>query len=93
VTAQPCGCLPEPLTLADRIAAARAVPGNLGDGWMSRNARDMVVIAAFAGFDRAEAVRRVALRSNPSRTTNAATVERVLDEMHTEWVDAHEVAR
>lgn len=71
------------------IEAAAAVPRDLGDGWMSRNARDMIVIAAFAGFDRAEVVRRVALRSHPGRTTNAATVERVMAEMDAEWGTTH----
>ena len=67
------------------IAAAQAV-GNVGDGWMSRNAQDMVRIAAFAGFDTDTLVRRVAFATvgNRGRTINAASVERVMEQMEAE---------
>lgn len=70
------------MTGAERVAAAQAV-GNVGDGWMSRNAQDMVRIAAFAGFDTDALVRRVAFATvkNTGRTINAASVERVMGEM------------
>lgn len=34
-----------------RCARAREIPDRFGEGWMSKSARDMVRIAAFAGFD------------------------------------------
>ncbi len=43
-----------------RAAMARALPPNFGEGWLSRPARDMVRMAAFAGFDVSALVRRLA---------------------------------
>lgn len=72
--------------IARRVAAAQAV-GNVGDGWMTRSARDTVRIAAFAGFDVDVLVRRVALSTvrNRGRLINAASVERVMGEMTDEF--------
>ncbi|KQP62994.1 hypothetical protein [Nocardioides sp. Leaf285] len=65
-----------------RAACARlALRPEAGDGWLSANARDMIRIAAFAGFDPDEVLRRVAMRAHPERDVNVRTVEAVLDEM------------
>lgn len=67
---------------SERAKAARlAVMDDFGDGWMTKGARDMIRIAAFAGFDVHELKRRVALSTNPSRLVNAGSVERVMGEM------------
>lgn len=64
--------------------ARGAVPGDFGEGWMTATARDTVRIAAFAGFDVPELVRRIAVASDPDRMTNAGTVERVMGDMEAE---------
>lgn len=65
-----------------RAAIARgAITADFGEGWMTSSARDMVRIAAFAGFDVQALVQRVAMTANPNRMTNAATVDRVMGEM------------
>ena len=43
-----------------RAARARGVSDSYGQGWMSRLARDMVIVAAFAGFDLYELTLRLA---------------------------------
>jgi hypothetical protein len=63
---------------------ANQLPERFGDGWLSKNAQDMVRVALIAGFDAKELIRRIALRPRPGRvgaTTNAATVEHVMAEM------------
>lgn len=70
---------------AERVeAASSAAPEGWGEGWSSAAARDMIRIAAFAGFDPAEVRRRVVRAGRPGRAINAATVERVMAEMQTE---------
>jgi hypothetical protein len=65
-----------------RAAIARnAISADFGEGWMSKAARDMVRIAAFAGFDVKDLVHRVAKTADPNRTTNVATIERVMAEI------------
>lgn len=69
-----------------RAAAARAALLDLeGDGWMTSSARDLVRIAAFAGFDVQELKLRVALSTSPDRMVNAASVDRVMGEMWAEF--------
>lgn len=71
---------------ARRAEIARgAIRADFGEGWMTGGARDMVRIAAFAGFDIPELVKRVAMTANPDRMTNARTVDRVMDEMFREF--------
>lgn len=78
------------LTIDQRVHNAQtAVAAGFGDGWMSSSARDMIRIAGFAGFDVAQLKLRVAKSSNPNRSVNTATVERVMAELATEWDAAH----
>ena len=44
----------------ERAALARALPKDFGEGWMSKQAQDMMHIAAFAGFDMQDLTRRLA---------------------------------
>lgn len=64
--------------------ASGAIRADFGEGWMTSAARDMIRMAAFAGFDVQDLVKRVAMTANPDRTTNAATIGRVMDEMYAE---------
>ena len=73
-----------------RAAIARgAVPGDFGEGWMTTGARDMVRIAAFAGFDIPTLVKRVALATKHDGYTGPRLVERVMGEMTDEYDAAH----
>jgi hypothetical protein len=66
-------------------ATAVGLPRRFGDGWLSRNARDLMQISILlGGFDQDELVRRVVAAGSPDRTTNTATVDRVLGEMYDE---------
>jgi len=56
-----------------------ALPRDFGDGWMTRNARDLAKIAVtFGGFDAKLVARRLAAVNGRGSRINAATVERVL---------------
>jgi hypothetical protein len=68
-----------------RAAIARgAVPGDFGEGWMTSGARDMVRIAAFAGFDIPTLVQRVAVATKHDGMTGPRLVERIMGEMDAE---------
>jgi len=60
------------------------LPKDFGDGWLSKNANDLVrVIVGFVCPTEAEAVefiKRIAF-SSPNRKANVRTVERIIDEM------------
>lgn len=73
-----------------RAAIARgAVRADFGEGWMTTGARDMVRIAAFAGFDVPALVQRVAMASaHRDGMTGPRLVERVMDEMYAETAPA-----
>lgn len=64
--------------------ARGAVPGDFGEGWMTSGARDMVRIAAFAGFDIPTLVQRVAIATKHDGMTGPRLVERVMGEMQDE---------
>lgn len=67
----------------------KLLPEGYGDGWMSKNAQDLVRIAVyFAGFDAAEVTNRIFATSNPKLTCNTATVQRVLQEIDMEIKEA-----
>ncbi len=70
-----------PVSIMERLAKGGELPKGFGDGWLSKNAADLVRIGLIAGFDRTELVRRLCFACDPSRITNAATVGRILDEM------------
>lgn len=68
-----------------RAAIARgAIRADFGEGWMTTGARDMVRIAAFAGFDVPELVKRVAMATKHGGNTGPRLVERVMGEMEDE---------
>lgn len=68
-----------------RAAVARgAIRADFGEGWMTTGARDMVRIAAFAGFDIPELVRRVAIATKHDGMTGPRLVERIMGEMDAE---------
>lgn len=68
-----------------RAAIARgAIRADFGEGWMTSGARDMVRIAAFAGFDVPELVKRVAFATRHTGMTGVRLVERVMGEMEDE---------
>ena len=64
--------------------ARGAVPGDFGEGWMTTGARDMVRIAAFAGFDIPTLVQRVAIATKHDGMTGPRLVERIMGEMDDE---------
>jgi hypothetical protein len=62
-----------------------ALPRDFGKGWMTQAARDLARVAAgFGGYDTRELARRLTRAGSAKRMLNAATVERVLDEMYAE---------
>lgn len=85
------GTLPATSTYLDaeferRAAIARgAVNGDFGEGWMTTGAKDMIRIAAFAGFDIPDLVKRVALATKHDGMTGPRLVERVMGEMTDEF--------
>lgn len=71
---------------ARRAQIARgAVAADFGEGWMTPGARDMVRIAAFAGFDVPDLVKRVALATKHDGMTGVRLVDRVMGEMADEF--------
>lgn len=61
------------------------LPQGFGNGWLTRNAHDLMQIAIlFGGFDRDELIRRVVASGDPERMTNAGTVEGILGKMFDE---------
>ena len=78
------------LELADfarRARLARAISKDFGQGWMSRNARDMVRVAAFAGFDvQALTVHIATTQRDSHRQVNIATVLRCMQEIENDEV-------
>lgn len=57
---------------------------NYGDGWLSCEARDMLQVYSsfvFIGDEQERVLRAVALGGTPGRTTNMATVDRVINEL------------
>lgn len=72
-----------------RAAIARgAISADFGEGWMTSGARDMIRIAAFAGFDIPELVKRVAFATKHDGMTGVRLVDRVMGEMSDEFPDA-----
>ena len=60
-----------------------ALPRDFGKGWMTQGARDLARVAAgWGGYDARELARRLTLAGSAKRMMNAATVERVLEEMY-----------
>lgn len=79
--------------LAELESRSRRVGPNVGEGWMTGGARDMLRIAAIANFDIKELVTRLAWIGTQAKRKgsliNAATVERVMGEMYDEWNAKH----
>ena len=63
-----------------------ALSPDFGDGWMSQNARDMLRIAIFAGFDPKVMIRQLILRSakRPKSSLNERSVLAVMGELTNE---------
>jgi hypothetical protein len=69
-----------------RAAVARgAIRADFGEGWMTSGARDMIRIAAFAGFDIPELVKRVAMATKHDGMTGVRLVDRIMGEMEDEF--------
>jgi len=65
-----------------RVALARRLPPNWGEGWLTRGARDQVRIALFAGFDLQDLMPYLLEASRRSRgLVNAGTVRRIMQEL------------
>ena len=77
----------------ERIATARAVRISL-DVW-TRGAHDMIRIAAFAGFDMTDLMRRCFVRTARRDTSkiNIRTVETIMGEMDAEFKSADQIDR
>jgi hypothetical protein len=65
-----------------RVARARSLPSDWGEGWLTRSARDQVRIALFAGFLIEDLMPRLLEASRRSRgLVNAGTVRRIMQEL------------
>jgi len=68
------------MTFEERAAAACAIPQDYGMGWMTRPARDMCRIAAFAGFDMRDLTIRLAKLGHQVQERHVLAMMQVMED-------------